>query len=137
MLVKEFIVNLSADCSIKGTQEYIKVFERGKLVKFSPSIIKVYLGRNKLVKSDRVLSIDMIENEITAGQVKQWPVKGLYFGKLCVKYIVMNMIGVATWAHTNHSFSITLALAKLIFHVGTKSKENFGEYDFNKTMCFS
>lgn len=51
-----------------------------------------------------------------------------------VKYDILDMICVANWVPTNHSSSITPTLAKLIFHIGTKSKLNFGEYVFNQTM---
>lgn len=46
-MVKEFIVNLSPEWNIKGSQEYMKVCVRGKCVKFSPSIIDAYMGITK------------------------------------------------------------------------------------------
>lgn len=33
-LVNEFIVNMSPDCNVKGSQEYMKVYVREKCVKF-------------------------------------------------------------------------------------------------------
>lgn len=67
ILVKEFILNISPDRTIKRSQEYMKVYVRQKRVKFSPSIIDAYLGRNKSAKSDTILSMDKISNEITIG----------------------------------------------------------------------
>lgn len=67
ILVKDFIMNLSPNYSIKGSQEYMNVFVRGKCVKFLTSFIGDYLGRNKSVESDRVISMDKKENEITIG----------------------------------------------------------------------
>lgn len=70
-LVKKFIVYISPDCNIEGSQKYMKVYVRGKCVKFSPSIINDYLGRSKSVKSNKTSSIDKIAKEITGEQVKQ------------------------------------------------------------------
>ncbi|XP_050875314.1 uncharacterized protein LOC127078947 [Lathyrus oleraceus] len=46
-MVKEFIVNLSPECNVEGSQEYMKVCVRGKCVKFSPFIIDAYMGITK------------------------------------------------------------------------------------------
>lgn len=79
--------------------------------------------------------MDNIAKEIIIGKVKHWPSKGLLScGKFSVKYEVLNKIGAANWAPTNHSSNITLALSKLIFQFGTKSKLNFREYVFDQTM---
>lgn len=59
-LVKEFIVNLTVEYNIEGINTYIKVYDIGKFVKFSPSIINDYLGRSKSAWSDKVPSIDKI-----------------------------------------------------------------------------
>lgn len=107
-------------------------------MKFSPITINEYLGRSKFAMSDKLPSIDKIAKEITGGQVKQWPKKGLLpNGTVSVKYAVLNRIGATNWAPTNHSSCITIALAKLIFQIGTKAKLNFGEYVFKQTIkCF-
>lgn len=60
-------MNLSPDCNVEGSQEYIKVYVRGKCVKFSHYIIDAYLGRTKLAESVKVLSMDKIAKEINAG----------------------------------------------------------------------
>ncbi|XP_050909854.1 uncharacterized protein LOC127123693 [Lathyrus oleraceus] len=81
-LIKEFIVNISSEFNVEGSQQYRKV-----------------------------LSIDKIAKEITNGQVKKWPIKGLLScGKLSVKYAVLNKIGATNWAPTNHSSNITSTL---------------------------
>ena len=46
-LVKEFVVNIPADCDDKKSKEYRKVFVRGKCVEFSPAVINRYLGRSE------------------------------------------------------------------------------------------
>ncbi|XP_050895811.1 uncharacterized protein LOC127102486 [Lathyrus oleraceus] len=141
-LVKEFIVNINVKCNVEGNKEYRKVYDRGKCVKFSFSVINDYLVKSKSSRSDKVPSIDKIAKEIIGGQVKQWPKKCiLSSGSLSVKYAILNRIGVANWTPTYHSSGITTALAKLILQIGTKAKLNFGEYMFEKVRkhvdCFS
>lgn len=104
-------------------------------MKFSLEIINGYLGRRKIGESDEVPSIDKVSKEITVRKFKQWQKKGLISSRnLSVKYVVLNRIGAANWSPINHSSSITSAMAKLIFLIGTKSKLNFGEYVFDQTM---
>lgn len=126
-LVNEFNVNISTECNV-----------RGKCVKFSPSIINDYLARRNSTKYDTIPSIDKITKEIIGGQVKHWPKKGLLSsGSLSVKYDILNRTGVVNWALANHSSSMTSALAKIIFQIGSKEKLNFGEYIFEKTMKYA
>lgn len=53
---------------------------------------------------------------------------------MSVKYDILNRIGSSNWAPTNHNSSITSALAKLFFKIGSEAKLNFGDYVFEKTM---
>jgi hypothetical protein len=76
MLVKEFIVNITSACS-EGSEEYRKVRVRGKEVKFSPTTINEYLGRNPTIEGDEAELVREVTKEITGGQVKEWPKKGL------------------------------------------------------------
>jgi hypothetical protein len=133
-LVREFIVNISEYCS-EGDEESQKVYVRGKCIKFSPTTINEYLGRNTETETEEVDLINKVTEEITGGQVKNWPKKGLLSTRrLSVKYVVLNRIGAANWTPTNHGSGITPMLAKLIFLIGTKGKLNFGEHIFNLTM---
>ena len=52
-LVKEFLVNLTLDCNVERSQKYMKVYIRGKCLKFSPSIIDAYLGINKSAEYEK------------------------------------------------------------------------------------
>jgi hypothetical protein len=134
MLVKEFIVNITSACS-EGSEEYRKVRIRGKEVKFSPTTINEYLGRDPTIEGDEADLVNEVTKEITGGQVKEWPKKGLLStGCLSVKYAILNRIGAANWAPTNHGSGITPMLAKMIFLIGTKKKLNFGDHVFNQTM---
>ncbi|KAK2369594.1 hypothetical protein QL285_082716 [Trifolium repens] len=134
MLVKEFIVNITSACS-EGSEEFIKVRVRGKDVKFSPTTINEYLGRNPIIEGDEAELVREVTKEITGGQVNEWPKKGLVStSTLSVKYAILNRIGAANWAPTNHGSGITPTLAKMIFLIGTKKKINFGDHVFNQTM---
>ena len=65
--------------------------------------------------------------EITAKQVKKWPIKGkLSAGKLSVKYVVLHRVGAANWVSTNHTSTIATGLGKFIYIVGTKAMFDFG-----------
>ncbi|RYA56705.1 hypothetical protein DD599_26095, partial [Enterobacter cloacae complex sp. CH23B] len=44
-LVREFIVNIPSDITNRKSDEYQKVFVRGKCIRFSPAVINKYLGR--------------------------------------------------------------------------------------------
>ncbi|CAL5209882.1 unnamed protein product [Lathyrus oleraceus] len=96
-LVKEFIVNISTECNVKGSKEYNKVYDRGKFVNFSPSIINDYLCKSKYARSDKVPSIEKISKEITGGQVKEFLKEAFLSSEnLSVKYAIMNRIGAAS-----------------------------------------
>ncbi|KAH1198282.1 hypothetical protein GmHk_18G051888 [Glycine max] len=100
-LVREFIVNIPSDISNRKSDEYQKVFVRGKCVKFSPAVINKYLGRPTDGVIDIAVSEHQIAKEITAKQVQHWPKKGkLSAGKLSVKYAILHRIGAANW-HPN------------------------------------
>ncbi|KAL5131393.1 hypothetical protein HKD37_12G034290 [Glycine soja] len=137
-LVREFIVNIPSDISNRKSDEYQKVFVRGKCVKFSPAVINKYLGR----PTDGVIDIDVSEHqiakEITAKRVQHWPRKGkLSAGKLSVKYAILHRIGAANWVPTNHTSTVATGLGKFLYAVGTKSKFNFGNYIFDQTVKHS
>lgn len=94
MLVKEFIVNIPADCDNKKNKDFIKVFVRGKCVQFSLDVINRYM----VICEDEQVEIEVTNNlvckEITTKQVLQWPRKGnLSANKLSVKYAILHMIG--------------------------------------------
>ncbi|KAH1206111.1 hypothetical protein GmHk_16G046651 [Glycine max] len=119
----------------KKSDDYQRVFVRGKCVRFSPAVINKYLGR----PTDGVMDIDVSEHqiakEITAKQVQHWPKKGkLSAGKLSVKYAILHRIGAANWVPTNHTSTVATGLGKFLYAVGTKSKFNFGNYIFDQTV---
>ncbi|KAH1210244.1 hypothetical protein GmHk_15G044604 [Glycine max] len=137
-LVRESIVNIPSDISNRKSDDYQRVFVRGKCVRFSPAVINKYLGR----PTDGVIDIDVSEHqiakEITAKQVQHWPKKGkLSAGKLSVKYAILHRIGAANWVPTNHTSTVATGLGKFLYAVGTKSKFNFGNYIFDQTVKHS
>ncbi|KAH1215156.1 hypothetical protein GmHk_13G036367 [Glycine max] len=82
-LVREFIVNIPSDITNRKSDDYQKVFVRGKCVRFSPAIINKYLGRPTEGVVDIAVAEHQIAKEITAKQVQHWPKKGkLSAGKL-------------------------------------------------------
>jgi hypothetical protein len=134
-LVREFITNLTGECAEEGSDSYHKVQLREKNIDFSPTTINKILGRSVEAESNKILSMDKVAEEITAGQAKNWPKKGLLpTSKLTVKYAMLNRIGTANWAPTNHSSGITPTLAKLIYLIGKEKKVDFGKHVFEQTM---
>ncbi|KAK2369565.1 hypothetical protein QL285_082691 [Trifolium repens] len=134
-LVREFITNLTEECTKEESDDYHKVQLREKNIDFSPTTINKFLGRSVEAESNKILSMDKITEEITSGQAKQWPKKGLLpTSKLTVKYAILNRIDTTNWAPTNHSSGITPNLAKLIYIIGTGKKLDFGKHVFEQTM---
>ncbi|KAH1188389.1 hypothetical protein GmHk_U059559 [Glycine max] len=137
-LVREFIVNIPSDITNRKSDEYQKVFVRGKCIRFSPAVINKYLGRPTEGVVDIAVSEHQIAKEITAKQVQHWPKKGkLSAGKLSVKYAILHRIGTANWVPTNHTSTVATGLGKFLYAVGTKSKFNFGNYIFDQTIKHS
>ncbi|KAH1199413.1 hypothetical protein GmHk_18G052779 [Glycine max] len=137
-LVREFIVNIPSDITNRKSDEYQKVFVRGKCVRFSPAVINKYLGRPTEGVVDIDVSEHQIAKEITAKRVQHWPKKGkLSAGKLSVKYAILHRIGAANWVPTNHTSTVATGLGKFLYAVGTKSKFNFGNYIFDQTVKHS
>ncbi|KAL5146909.1 hypothetical protein HKD37_06G016679 [Glycine soja] len=137
-LVREFIVNIPSDITNRKSDEYQKVFVRGKCIRFSPAVINKYLGRPTEGMVDIDVSEHQIAKEITAKRVQHWPKKGkLSAGKLSVKYAILHRIGAANWVPTNHTSTVATGLGKFLYAVGTKSKFNFGNYIFDQTVKHS
>ncbi|KAK2444107.1 hypothetical protein QL285_015160 [Trifolium repens] len=134
-LVREFVVNLTEECAEEGSDDYRKVHMRGRTIDFSSTVINELLERSTESESNKIISMDKIAEEITSGQAKQRPKKGLLpTSKLTVKYAILNRIGTTNWVPTNHSSGITPTLAKLIYLIGTGNKVDFRKYVFEKTM---
>ncbi|MCI35053.1 envelope-like protein, partial [Trifolium medium] len=109
----------SDECS-ERSDEFRKVYVRGKCIKFSPTTINEYLGRNNEAETEEASLLNKVTKEITGGQIKHWPKKGLLLtGSLSVKYAILNRIGASNMAPTTHGSGITHILAKLIYLIGT------------------
>ncbi|CAJ2637655.1 unnamed protein product [Trifolium pratense] len=111
-LVKEFLINVAADCNDPASPEYRQVFVRGKCVQFSPIVINQYLQRS----SDEVAPLKATDNEIckvlTGGKIKVWPSKAkLSATSLSPFYAVLNRIAAHNWVPTTHSGDIARGLA--------------------------
>lgn len=133
-LIKEFIVNVTPEVNVEGHSDYHKVFVRGRAIEFSPSFINRFLGREDRI-ADEEVSLNQVAAELTAGKIKKWPSKGLLKrGDLSVKYAIFNKIAAANWVPTNHTSSLSVVLAKLIYLVGTTGKIDFGSFIFDQTM---
>ncbi|XP_050876646.1 uncharacterized protein LOC127080363 [Lathyrus oleraceus] len=134
-LVKEFIVNIPEDISDKNSKEFCKVYVKGKCITFSHTVINNFLGRNNEATGELEVTDNQVCREITARQVKVWPVKKhLPAGKLTVKYAILHKIGVANWVPTNHISTIANTLGRFIFAIGTKVKFDYGRFMFDQII---
>ncbi|CAJ2647227.1 unnamed protein product [Trifolium pratense] len=110
-LVKEFLINVAANCNDPASPEYRQVFVRGKCVKFSPTVINQYLQRD----SEEVAPLKATDNDIckvlTGGKIKVWPSKAkLSATSLSPFYAVLNRIAAHNWVPTTHSGDIARGL---------------------------
>ncbi|KAK2396314.1 hypothetical protein QL285_057971 [Trifolium repens] len=134
-LVKEFLVNIPADCDNPLSKEYQKVFVRGKEITFSPDIINTYLGRSEEPYGELEVTDDAIGKSITGGKIKQWPKKGkLPASKLTPMFTILNRIATANWVPTTHNYEVATGLARFIYPVGNKVNFDFGTYIFKQTV---
>ncbi|XP_050877205.1 uncharacterized protein LOC127080965 [Lathyrus oleraceus] len=134
-LVKELVVNIPEDIADKNSKDFCKVFVRGKCITFSPTLINKFLGRGTEGACELEATKNEVCREITARQVKEWPSKKhLPVGKLTVKYAILHKIGSANWVPTNHISTISNALGKFIFVVGTKLKFDYGRFTFEQVV---
>ncbi|XP_057432973.1 uncharacterized protein LOC130725801 [Lotus japonicus] len=119
-LVREFIVNIPADCDDTSSAEYRKVFVRGKCINFSPEVINEFLGRSPAAVAQGEPDLNRVATTLTGKLVRKWPTKGLLpSGRLTTKYVVLYKIGTANWMATNHLSGVTPPLAKMLYLVGT------------------
>ncbi|CAJ2658356.1 unnamed protein product [Trifolium pratense] len=114
-LVKEFLINVAANCNDPASPEYRQVFVRGKCVQFSPTVINQYLQRD----SEEVAPLKVTDNEVckvlTGGKIKVWPSKAkLAATSLSPFYAVLNRIAAHNWVPTTHSGDIARGLATRI-----------------------
>ncbi|XP_050895970.1 uncharacterized protein LOC127102665 [Lathyrus oleraceus] len=112
-LVKEFIVNIPEDIFDKNSKEFCKLYVRGELE----------------------VTDNQVCREITARQVKVWPIKKhLPVEKFTVKYAILHKIGAANWVPTNHISTIANTLRRFIFAVRTKVKFDYGNFMFDQII---
>lgn len=77
--MKEFIVNIPADLDNPQSKWFGKVFVRGHVVTFLPSVINEFLGRSINPQTELEDTNSQICREITRGLEKNSPVKGKFF----------------------------------------------------------
>ncbi|CAJ2639582.1 unnamed protein product [Trifolium pratense] len=123
-LVKEFLINVAANCNDPASPEYRQVFVRGKCVQFSPTVINQYLQRD----SEEVAPLKVTDNEVckvlTGGRIKVWPSKAkLAATSLSPFYAILNRIAAHNWVPTTHSGDVARGLGKIKwFKVGNVKK---------------
>lgn len=134
-LVKEFVVNIPDGCDDTKSADYGKVYVRGNVATFSPTVINKFLGRTDEPQDELEVTDDQVYKEIMTKQVRHWPNKGkLFVGKLSVKYAILPRIDAANWVPINHTSTIFTGLGKFIYVVGTKREFDFGKNIFEQVL---
>lgn len=134
-LVKEFVVTIPDGYDDKMSADYGKVYVRGNVVTFSPTVINKFLGRIDEPQVELEVTDDQVCKEITTKQLRHWTNKGkLSAGKLSVKYAILHRIDTTNWVATNHTSTISTGLGKFIYVVGTKRAFDFGKYIFEQVL---
>ncbi|XP_050891014.1 uncharacterized protein LOC127096496 [Lathyrus oleraceus] len=134
-LVNEFVVTIPDGYDDMKNVDYGKVYMRGNVVTFSPTVISKFLGRTNVPQAELEATDDQVCKEITTKQVRHYQNKGkLSAGKLSVKYAILHRIGTANSVPTNHTSTISIGLGKFIYVVGTKRAFDFGKYVFEQVL---
>ncbi|XP_050902129.1 uncharacterized protein LOC127111019 [Lathyrus oleraceus] len=117
---------------VKEVMDLIKVVG---LLKTVAGFSQCYEGRKIEGAGELEVTNNEVCREITARQVKGWPVKKhLPAGKLTVKYAILHKIGVLNWVPTNHISTIANTLGRFIFTVGTKVKFDYDRFLFEQII---
>ncbi|XP_057445590.1 uncharacterized protein LOC130737756 [Lotus japonicus] len=134
-LVREFIVNILADCDDASSAEYRKVFVGGKCINFSPEVINAFLGRSPVAVAQGEPDLNRVVTTLTGKLVRKWPKKGLLPSwRLTAKYAVLYKIGTANWMATNHLSGVTPSLARMLHLIGIAGEFDFGKLLFEQTL---
>ncbi|XP_050908144.1 uncharacterized protein LOC127121742 [Lathyrus oleraceus] len=88
-LVKEFVVTIPDGYDDKMSVDYGKVYVRGNVITFSPTVINKFLGRIDEPQVELGVTDDQVCKEITAKQVRHWTNKGKLSAGTHVPDIVM------------------------------------------------
>ncbi|XP_050918380.1 uncharacterized protein LOC127135790 [Lathyrus oleraceus] len=81
-LVKEFVVTIPDGCDDTKSADYGKVYMRGNVVTFSPTMINKFLGRTNVHQAELEVADDQVCKEITSKQVRHCPNKGKLFADI-------------------------------------------------------
>ncbi|GAA0143674.1 hypothetical protein LIER_35787 [Lithospermum erythrorhizon] len=110
---------MTEDIDDIASPHYHKVTFRNCTFDFSPRLINDYFGLPNGGGTGYNLRTNDIVNVLTGGVVDTWPDKGLPSSRLSVKYAVLYKVGVANWIPTIHNTSVSEALGKFMYMIGT------------------
>ncbi|XP_050916329.1 uncharacterized protein LOC127131451 [Lathyrus oleraceus] len=134
-LVKEFMVTIPDGCDDVKSEDYKKVYVRGNVVTFSPTVINMFPVRTEEPQVELEVTDDQLCKEITSMQVKHWPNKcKLIAGKLSVKYAILHRIGIVNWMPINHTSTISTGIGEFIYAIGTRRAFDFATYIFEQVL---
>ncbi|VFQ66827.1 unnamed protein product [Cuscuta campestris] len=136
-VIQEFYCNLSESCVTKDDPSYQKVFVRGKLYDFSPSVINSFLGTDQ---NPVITPIDeeTVWSDLTNG------LRDYQHGKSKVpssvlksSYALLLRIAAFHWMPTTHTNTVPLCIATLIYRIKNNVPFDLGRVVFDQVMAFA
>ncbi|VFQ80922.1 unnamed protein product [Cuscuta campestris] len=137
-VIHEFYCNLSESCVTKYDPSYHKVFFRGKLYDFSPSVINSFLGTDPNPVSTPIDEETVWSDDLTNG------LRDYQHGKskvpssvLKISYALLLRIAAFHWMPTTHTNTVPLCIATLIYRIKKNVPFDLGRVVFDQVMTFA
>ena len=143
VLVHEYFSNLSSNVSDSTSRWYHQVCVRGKVVPFSPKVIKKILGRfvgleSSAFPKDFPTDFDLIISKITGQKLMSLPNDSKFpASSLTLKYYVLYKIAVNNWLSSSHTTSVFKDMASLLFAIGRGIPFDLGYIIFSHIETFA
>lgn len=127
------------------SNNYHKVFVRGKLFDLSPEIINCALDRKSLGSeveyvnlSTYAVDFDLVIEEVTGENSYFWPEDIAEFASsnLTLKYSVLFALAIRNWLPSSHRTIVGRDTAKLLYLIGARRQVDFGEFIYSKVYDY-
>ncbi|VFQ80717.1 unnamed protein product [Cuscuta campestris] len=136
-VIQEFYCNLTESCVTEDDTSYQKVFVRGKLYDFSPSVINSFLGTDP---NPVITPIDeeTVWRDLTNG-LKDYQHRKSKVPSSVLKssYALLLRIAAFHWMPTTHTNNVPLCIATLIYRIKNNVPFDLGRVVFDQVMAFA
>ncbi|VFQ98325.1 unnamed protein product [Cuscuta campestris] len=136
-VIQEFYINLSESCVDVDDPSYHKVFVRGRLYDFSPSVINNFLGTTSN-PAITLIAEETVWNDLTNG------LRDYQHGKTKVpssvlksSYALLLRIAAFHWLPTTHTNTVPLCMATLLYIIKNHAPLDLERTVFDQVMSFA